>query len=83
MAHASLARCGEEDWNSVAEAISTRNQADSSEHAGNAGMLQAIGVTHVVSVGESLITCPPDCDPMYGPMNNTLCSAARAGTIKV
>jgi len=57
--------------------------ANPSEHAGNAGMLTAIGVTHVVSVGESLITCPPDCDPMYGPMNNTLCSAARAGTIKV
>jgi len=62
---------------------SGERSTDDSEHAGNAGMLKAIGITHVVSVGESLITCPPDCDPMYGPMNNTLCSAARAGEIKV
>lgn len=46
-------------------------------------MLKAIGVTHVVSVGESLINCAPDCDPMYGPMSNTLCAAAREGLIKV
>jgi hypothetical protein len=46
-------------------------------------MLRAIGITHVVSVGESLINCPPDCDPMYGHTANTLCAAARNGDIKV
>ena len=54
------------------------------EHAGNAAMLEAIGITHVVSVGESLISGPPDFDPMYGVVgSNTLCTAAQAGRLKV
>ena len=47
-------------------------------------MLEAIGVTHVVSVGESLIQCAADWDPSYGAMGgNTLCAAAQAGRIQV
>jgi dual specificity MAP kinase phosphatase len=48
-------------------------------------MLRAIGVTHVVSVGESLINCPPDCDPMYGQVanGNTLAAEAQCGRINV
>lgn len=47
-------------------------------------MLHALGITHVVSVGESLISCPTDCDPMYGPIgSNTLSAAYAAGKIKV
>lgn len=53
------------------------------EHAGNAGMLNAVGITHVVSVGESLINCPSDCGALYGHGSNTLCTAARSGTINV
>jgi len=54
------------------------------EHAGNAGMLEAIGITHVVSVGESLISCQPGSDPMYGMIGpNTLSTAYYEGRIKV
>ena len=61
------------------------SEADiSSEHAGNAGMLKAVGITHVVSVGESLLTSQPDHDPMYGLIgSNTLGNEARKGTIQV
>jgi dual specificity MAP kinase phosphatase len=56
----------------------------SREHAGNAAMLHSLGITHVVSVGESLITCPPDCDPMYGQVGpNTLAAEHAAGRIQV
>ena len=56
----------------------------SSEHAGNAAMLHALGITHVVSVGESLITCPVDHDPMYGKIGtNTLSAEYSAGRIQV
>jgi dual specificity MAP kinase phosphatase len=55
-----------------------------SEHAGNAAMLHALGITHVVSVGESLISCPVDCDPMYGQIGtNTLSAETAAGRIQV
>ncbi|KAL7419781.1 tyrosine/serine/threonine protein phosphatase pps1 [Cryptotrichosporon argae] len=54
------------------------------EHAGNALMLHAIGVTHVVSVGENLIDCPDDIDPMYGHVGpNCLANEARKGRIAV
>lgn len=54
------------------------------DHAGNAAMLQALGITHVVSVGESLITCPEDHDPMHGKIGpNVLCNAYRSGLIDV
>ena len=47
-------------------------------------MLKAVGITHVVSVGESLLNSPPDHDPMYGAIGaNTLGNAAREGSIKV
>ena len=47
-------------------------------------MLKAIGITHVVSVGESLLTCPPDHDPMYGFIGpNTLGNEARKGGMQV
>jgi dual specificity MAP kinase phosphatase len=47
-------------------------------------MLKAIGVTHVVSVGESLIKCPPDHDPMYGFVGpNALVNEVNRGGIKV
>jgi hypothetical protein len=47
-------------------------------------MLHSLGITHVVSVGESLITCPPDCDPMYGQVGpNTLAAEHAAGRIQV
>lgn len=47
-------------------------------------MLHAVGITHVVSVGESLLCCPEDCDPMYGKIGlNTLCLEAKAGRIQV
>ncbi len=47
-------------------------------------MLHAIGITHVVSVGESLINCPPDTDPMHGHIGrNTLATEAQAGRIQV
>lgn len=54
------------------------------EHAGNAGMLQALGITHVVSVGETLISCPLGCDPMYGKIgSNALANAYHEGKVKV
>jgi dual specificity MAP kinase phosphatase len=54
------------------------------DHAGNAAMLEAIGITHVVSVGESLIQCPVDVDPAHGKIgNNTLSAAYQEGRIKV
>ncbi|KAK8861357.1 hypothetical protein IAR55_002176 [Kwoniella newhampshirensis] len=54
------------------------------EHAGNAAMLHALRITHVVSVGESLINIPSDMDPTYGPVGgNTLAAEARAGRISV
>lgn len=54
------------------------------EHAGNAGMLEALGITHVVSVGETLISCPLDCDPMYGKIGqNALANAYHQGKVKV
>ncbi|WWD16740.1 hypothetical protein CI109_101171 [Kwoniella shandongensis] len=54
------------------------------EHAGNAAMLHALRITHVVSVGESLINVPPDMDPTYGPVGgNTLAAEAKAGKISV
>lgn len=47
-------------------------------------MLHAIGVTHVVSVGESLIGCHPDCDPAYGNVNgNSLAKEYTEGRISV
>lgn len=56
----------------------------SREHAGNAAMLEALGITHVVSVGETLISCPRDCDPMYGKIGpNALVNAHQDGRIKV
>ncbi|KAK4688792.1 hypothetical protein P7C73_g1321, partial [Tremellales sp. Uapishka_1] len=61
-----------------------RYLAQGKEHAGNAAMLHALGITHVVSVGECLINTPNDHDPMYGPMGgNTLAVEARAGRIQV
>ncbi|ORX36396.1 hypothetical protein BD324DRAFT_651636 [Kockovaella imperatae] len=54
------------------------------EHAGNAAMLSALSITHVVSVGESLINCAADTDPMYGQIGeNTLSAAYRDGKIQV
>jgi dual specificity MAP kinase phosphatase len=54
------------------------------EHAGNAAMLKALGITHVVSVGESLLDVPPEHDPLHGYIGpNTLGVAARAGQIQV
>jgi dual specificity MAP kinase phosphatase len=47
-------------------------------------MLEALGITHVVSVGETLISCPADCDPMYGRIGpNALVNAYQNGKIKV
>lgn len=61
-----------------------RKQLTCSEHAGNAAMLKAIGITHVVSVGESLLNSQPDHDPMYGLIGpNTLGNEAKQGTIQV
>ncbi|KAK6906966.1 hypothetical protein I203_100955 [Kwoniella mangroviensis CBS 8507] len=54
------------------------------EHAGNAAMLHALGVTHVVSVGESLINPNEMMDPHHGiGEGNTLAQAAREGKISV
>lgn len=54
------------------------------EHAGNAAMLKSLNITHVVSVGESLLDGHPDCDPLHGWVGgNTLANAARAGHIQV
>lgn len=54
------------------------------EHAGNAAMLKALGITHVVSVGESLLDVPPEHDPLHGYIGaNTLGAAARSGHIQV
>jgi dual specificity MAP kinase phosphatase len=47
-------------------------------------MLEALGISHVVSVGETLISCPRDCDPMYGKIGaNALVNAYQDGKIKV
>lgn len=47
-------------------------------------MLEALGITHVVSVGETLISCPLDCDPMYGKIgSNALANAYQLGKVKV
>jgi dual specificity MAP kinase phosphatase len=51
-----------------------------SEHAGNALMLNSIGITHVVSVGESLLG-PQNPITAYG--GNNLRAAAEQGMIKV
>lgn len=48
------------------------------EHAGNAAMLKALGISHVVSVGESLLD-----EHEYGVGGNTLGAEARAGRIQV
>jgi dual specificity MAP kinase phosphatase len=54
------------------------------EHAGNAAMLKSLGISHVVSVGESLLDVPPEHDPLHGYVGpNTLGAAARAGEIHV
>lgn len=54
------------------------------EHAGNAAMLKALNITHVVSVGESLLDVAPDHDPLHGYIgSNTLAAEARAGRIQV
>ncbi|KAL1410199.1 tyrosine/serine/threonine protein phosphatase pps1 [Vanrija albida] len=54
------------------------------EHASNAFMLSSLGITHVVSVGESLLDVPSEHDPMHGYIGaNTLASEARAGRIQV
>ncbi|GMK54531.1 hypothetical protein CspeluHIS016_0111170 [Cutaneotrichosporon spelunceum] len=54
------------------------------EHAGNAAMLKALGITHVVSVGESLLDVAIDYDPLHGYIgSNTLAAEARAGRIQV
>lgn len=54
------------------------------EHAGNAAMLKALSITHVVSVGESLLDVPADHDPLHGYVgSNTLAAEARAGRIQV
>ena len=45
-------------------------------------MLHALGISHVVSVCESLINCPENYDPAYGG-GNTLAAEARAGRISV
>jgi hypothetical protein len=47
-------------------------------------MLEALRITHVVSVGETLISCPRDCDPMYGKIGpNALVNAYQDGKIQV
>ena len=47
-------------------------------------MLEALGITHVVSVGETLISCQHDCDPMYGKIGaNALVNAYQDGRIEV
>lgn len=47
-------------------------------------MLHAIGITHVVSVGESLINSSDDNDVMNGQTGrNSLAVEARAGRIQV
>ncbi|WVW79771.1 hypothetical protein I302_101741 [Kwoniella bestiolae CBS 10118] len=54
------------------------------EHAGNAAMLHALGITHVVSVGESLINPNEMMDPHHGiGEGNTLAQAAKEGKISV
>ncbi|KLT41067.1 hypothetical protein CC85DRAFT_248296 [Cutaneotrichosporon oleaginosum] len=54
------------------------------EHAGNAAMLKALNITHVVSVGESLLDVAIDHDPLHGYVgSNTLAAEARAGRIQV
>ncbi|WVF66835.1 hypothetical protein IAT40_001577 [Kwoniella sp. CBS 6097] len=50
------------------------------EHADNAAMLRALNISHVVSVGESLISVPEQDATTYG---NSLCAHARAGQISV
>ena len=68
----------------VSPSLLSADQYTRSEHAGNAAMLEALSISHVVSVGESLIKCPEDTDPMYGQIgSNTLCAAEKAGRIKV
>lgn len=54
------------------------------DHASNAAMLHAVGISHVVSVGESLLKCPDNFDPSYGQVgSNQLAAEARAGRIQV
>nr|XP_018264408.1 uncharacterized protein I303_02574 [Kwoniella dejecticola CBS 10117]OBR86566.1 hypothetical protein I303_02574 [Kwoniella dejecticola CBS 10117] len=53
------------------------------EHAGNAAMLEALGITHVVSVGESLINPNEMMDPYRGVEGNTLAQAASEGKVNV
>ncbi|WWC69001.1 uncharacterized protein I206_102937 [Kwoniella pini CBS 10737] len=53
------------------------------EHAGNAAMLEALGITHVVSVGESLINPNEMMDPYHGVEGNTLAQAANEGKVNV
>ncbi|BEI80203.1 hypothetical protein CcaverHIS002_0107320 [Cutaneotrichosporon cavernicola] len=54
------------------------------EHAGNAAMLKSLKITHVVSVGESLLDVAIDHDPLHGYIgSNTLAAEARAGRIQV
>ncbi|OCF45047.1 hypothetical protein I317_01098 [Kwoniella heveanensis CBS 569] len=52
------------------------------EHADNAAMLKALGISHVVSVGESLVSVPEHENHSTTP-GNSLCAHARAGQISV
>lgn len=55
-----------------------------SEHAGNAAMLHSLGITHVVSVGESLMNMDNSINTYYGHNSqNTLAAAVRAGKLSV
>ncbi|WVR04032.1 hypothetical protein IAU60_001031 [Kwoniella sp. DSM 27419] len=54
------------------------------EHADNAMMLRALNITHVVSVGESLVSVQPDGEGGHVPPPvNSLAAEARAGRINV
>ncbi|OXG71453.1 hypothetical protein C349_07178 [Cryptococcus neoformans var. grubii Br795] len=54
------------------------------EHAGNAAMLHSLGITHVVSVGESLMNMDNAINAYYGHKSeNTLAAAVRAGKLSV
>lgn len=54
------------------------------EHAGNAAMLHSLGITHVVSVGESLMNMDNSINTYYGHNSqNTLATAVRAGKLSV
>ena len=52
-------------------------------HAANAFMLHALGITHVVSVGECALVPPPEADAPARGAQGTLWHEERAGRIKV